>query len=119
MYCEECESKMRWRCTNKITHISKYKCPNCGHIQTEKAEIIQPVEETKKDPKYYYETTKGTFIIRKTIDKEKVSFGTYGNEDTVKKVVSELVKCDWKLDNIPSIRSKLNINKVNRSWVCV
>ena len=119
MICEECENVMRWRSTNQITHIAKYKCPICGHLQTDKIEIKTPVEETKKaEPRFYHKTTKDTYIVQKTINKQKKYVGTYGDEHTAKKVVDEMIKCDWNMDMVPTIREKLNIHKVGRSWFC-
>ena len=117
MICEECESVMHWRCTNQITHIAKYKCPICGNVQTGPDTYKEPVAE-KKIPNYYH-IRNDRWKVTKTINKEKVYVGTYGNEETAKKVVEEMIKCDWNLDMIPTIYDKLNIHKVNRSWVCV
>ena len=121
MICEECETPMHWRCTNQITSIAKYKCPVCGHVQTEKIEPVKPTKEAveKPKPKYYYKTTKGSYIVRKDISKQKLHIGTFGDEETAQKVVDEMIKCNWNMDMVPSIREKLNIHRVGRSWFCV
>ena len=117
MYCEECQSVMHWRCTNQITQVSKFKCPQCGHVQTGKLETKPLVIVEKKYPNYYH-MKNGKWIVKKTKDHQMLYVGTYGDEETAKRVVSEMIKCDWNLDMIPVIYEKLNIHKVNRSWVC-
>lgn len=120
MICEECETVMHWRCTNQITNIAKYKCPCCGNVQTEKIKPMKPTKEApnRMEPRFYYKTTQGTYIVRKEIDNQKKYLGTYGDEATAREVVDESIKCDWSLD-ITSIRERLNIQKVGRSWFCV
>ena len=115
MYCEECQSVMHWRCTNQITQVSKFKCPQCGHVQTGILET-KPVVSVEK-PNYYH-MKNGKWLVKKTKDHQMLYVGTYANEETAQKVVSEMIKCDWNLDMIPEIYEKLNIHKVNRSWVC-
>ena len=117
MICEECESVMHWRCTNQITQISKFKCPVCGHVQTGKLEV-KPVETVEKKVPNYYHMRNGSWVVKKTKNHERLYVGAYGNEETAQKVVQEMIKCDWDLNMIPEIYGKLNIHKVNRSWVC-
>ena len=43
MICDECGSeRVRWRCDNHETNITKYKCFNCGHIM--ERETTKPVK---------------------------------------------------------------------------
>ena len=87
MICEECESVMHWRCTNQITHIAKYKCPECGNVQTGPDTYKEPVAE-KKIPNYYH-IRNDRWKVTKTINKEKIYVGTYADEETAKLLSSE------------------------------
>ena len=117
MYCENCGTLMQWRCTNVNTHIAKYKCPHCGEVQTATVEIYEPPVVELKPPKNYYPHN-GSFVVRKRKEGKQHYVGCFGNEETAKKVVAEMVKCDWDLDMLPVIRTRLNIHRVGRSWVC-
>ena len=39
MFCDECGDVMVWRCTDNLTEVSKFKCPNCGHKEKRKLSI--------------------------------------------------------------------------------
>ena len=117
MYCEDCGGVMDWRCTNQITNVSKFKCRNCGHIQTGELKL-KPVNDEKKEPKFYCLNNHGSWIVKKRKNNERLYAGAYSDEETAKKVVAEMVKCDWDLDMLPVIRTRLNIHRVGRSWVC-
>ena len=81
---------------------------------------MKPTEEAikKSKPRFYHKTSKDTYIVRKEIGKQKLHIGTFGDEETAQKVVDEMVKCDWNMDMVPTIREKLNIHRVGRSWFC-
>ncbi len=120
MYCEVCGDVMMWRCTNKITSMSKYKCRNCGNVQEEKVEYKPPVPRAARVPKHYY-CKNGKYIVRSSRvgGKSQGYVGTYGDEETAKAVVEELKKHDWDKGCLPLIYEELGIQKVGRSWVCV
>jgi len=120
MKCEKCETVMQWRSTNQITHLSKFKCPRCGNVQIGENEVKYPVTEVIKEAKIpnFYHNKNGKYIVKRRRNHQLLYAGTYANEETAQKVVEELNKCDWDLDMIPAIYKKLNIRKVNRSWVC-
>ena len=117
MYCEKCDSAMQWRSTNQITHLAKYKCPQCGHIQTELQEVKMPVAVEPKTHNYYH-LRNGRWIVKKTKDHKMIYVGTFGNEETAKRVVKEMIKCDWDKGKVPEVYEKLNIHRVDRAWVC-
>lgn len=118
MYCSECGETMQWRCTNTETGIAKYKCPECGNVQTGEDEYKAPVKNPTRLPKYYY-LKDGKYIVRRWIDGEHKYIGSYADEETARKVVDKMVECDWDKARIPQVYAELNIEKVNRSWVCV
>ena len=115
MYCEECGDVMMWRCTDNITEVSKFKCPNCGHIQTGKLKKVEP--KPPQEPKYCF-NYKGKWIVRKTINHQPVYVGCFADEETAKLVVDGMKKVDWKKSMIPVVFESLGIHKVKRSWVC-
>ena len=115
MYCEECGDVMMWRCTDNITEVSKFKCPNCGHIQTGKLEKVEP--KPPREPNYCF-SYKGKWIVKKTINHQEIYVGCFADEKTAKLVVDGMKKVDWKKDLIPSVFESLGIHKVKRSWVC-
>ena len=117
MLCENCNKPMQWRSTNTETHIAKYKCPHCGQVQTITVEIYEPPIVEKKPPKNYY-CRNGSFVVRKRKEGKQHYIGTFGNEETAKKVVAEMVKCDWDKNMLPVIYSRLNIHREGKSWVC-
>lgn len=116
MLCEECQGKMQWRSTNTVTHLSKFKCPNCGHVQLAVVEFNP--KDSKVKPRYYYEKD-GKWIVRRKHDHQHKYVGTYANEETARKVVEKMNACDWDLDEIPRIYNELGIHRVNYTWVCV
>ena len=64
MICEDCGVSMQWRCTDNITRVSKFKCPNCGHVQMGKLDMKPIVEH---NPKYYHEKN-GAWIVKNSLD---------------------------------------------------
>ena len=116
MYCDECGDVMRWRCTDNITEVSKFKCPNCGHVQTGKLKKVEP--KPPREPNYYYEKN-GKWFVKKVINHQKVYVGCFADEETAKLVVDGMKKVDWNKSMIPSVFKSLGIHKVKRSWVCV
>ena len=117
MICEECESVMQWRSTNQITNIAKYKCPHCGHVQLGESEL-KPLTDEPKIPNYYH-LKNGRWIVKKTQNHKLIYVGTFGNEETAKRVVKEMIKNDWDKKMVPQVYVKLNIQRVDRAWVCV
>ena len=123
MKCEKCESVMQWRSTNTNTNLSKFKCPQCGHVQVGENDVTYHVglkveEKPKRIPKYYH-CKDGRYIVKRRRNNKLLYAGAYGNEETAKKVVKELNKCDWNMDMLSVIYDKLNIQRVKRIWVCV
>ena len=122
MKCEECNCVMQWRSTNKVTNLSKFKCPNCGHVQIGENKVTYhvglPVEEKPKRVPKYYHCKDGRYIVKRRINKKLLYAGSYADEETAKKVVKELNECDWDLNMMEKIYEKLNITKVKRIWVC-
>ena len=116
MICEDCGVSMQWRCTDNITKVSKFKCPNCGHVQMGKLDMKPIVEHN--NPKYYHEKN-GAWIVKRTINHKYLYVGSFANEETAKRVVQKMEEVDWDKSMIPSVFSSLGIHKVNRSWVCV
>ncbi len=115
MYCEECGNVMQWRSTNHITNISKFKCLHCGHVDYDIIEV-KPYKEYV--PKYYHYN--GTsWIVKRTINYEKVYVGAFATESIAQRVVEAMAKIAWDKDNIPIDFEELGIHKDNRRWVCV
>ena len=117
MYCEERGDVMLWRCTDNITNISKFKCPNCGRIQTGELKKVEP--KPPREPNYYYARKDGKWIVQKTINHKKLSLGGFTDEETAKRVVDGMKKVNWDKSMVPVVFESLGIHKVKRSWVCV
>lgn len=117
MYCSECGETMQWRSTNNETRIAKYKCQSCGNVVEAVDDYKAPVNEAFEPKNYTF--YRGRFIIHKTIDGVHRSFGTYGDEETCKKVRDKLKECDWDKSMLPKVYEELGIKRVNRVWVCV
>lgn len=65
---------------------------------------------TRSNPKYYnYDKVWGRYRIVKTINRKRVSFGTYETEKEAQKVVSELIKKNWDKKELPLILKRLKI----------
>lgn len=115
MYCDECGDVMRWRCTDNITNVSKFKCPNCGHVQTGELKRVEP--KPPKEPKHCFKY-KGKWIVRKVINHQPVYVGSFADEETAKLVVDGMKKVNWDKSMVPVVFESLGIHKVKRSWVC-
>ena len=116
MYCDECGDVMRWRCTNNITNVSKFKCPRCGNVQTGMLKKVNPLP--KREPNYYYARKDGKWMVQKTINHKKLSLGGFADEETAKRVVDGMKKVNWEKSLVPMVFESLGIHKVKRSWVC-
>ena len=117
MICEKCGAPMQWRCTNTLTRVAKYKCPECGVISTIVVEFKAPVEKEEYEAKHYY-FAHDRYIVSKKVNGERLYVGCYGNEDTAKAVVDKMIECDWDKSMLPKVYDELGMKKVNRSWVC-
>ncbi|MBP5422131.1 MAG: hypothetical protein J6Y78_06810 [Paludibacteraceae bacterium] len=117
MYCEKCGEPMQWRCTNTNTNVAKYKCPYCGNVQTT-IEECKPVPIEVREPRYYYKH-QGRFIVRRMVNGKHRYIGCFGDEETAQKVVAKMYEYGWDKSQLPKVFRELNIEKVNRSWVCV
>ena len=84
MKCEECNCVMQWRSTNKVTNLSKFKCPNCGHVQIGENKVTYhvglPVEEKPKRVPKYYHCKDGRYIVKRRINKKLLYAGSYADE---------------------------------------
>ncbi|MBP5699256.1 MAG: hypothetical protein J6W71_00150 [Methanobrevibacter sp.] len=118
MYCSECGESMQWRCTDNRTNIAKYKCPHCGNVQLGEDDYKEPVP-TVHIPKYYY-FKDGRYIVRKFVGREHrcIYIGSYADEDTANKVVEKMIEYDWDKNKVPLVHEELNIQRINRTWVC-
>ena len=116
MICEECGDEMVWRCTNNITRVGKFKCKGCGHIQTAIVEEPEPIPE--KVPNFYFEKN-GSWIVKKTINKEKVYIGSFRSEELARKVSLAMQEVGWDKSLVPDVFRKLGIQRIGRSWVAV
>ena len=115
MICE-CGARMQWRCTDTKTKIAKYKCPSCGRVAT-CVDTWKPVKDEKRICKYFYINKKGMFVINKRIQGNSHYFGSYGNEETARSVISKLKECDWDKSMVPVILDELCIDRVKGTWV--
>lgn len=116
MYCDECGTAMHWRCTDNVTNVSKFKCPRCGNVQTGELKRVEP--KPPKEPKYYYESGDGKWIVRRVINCQPVHVGSFADEETAKRVVDGMKKVNWDKSMVPMVFKSLGIHKVKRSWVC-
>lgn len=137
MICEECGSdRVRWRCDNHETHITKYTCINCGNIivkqNKDKVSLFNPDEinilkqkeeqlgivrhknnkKMKKSkklciPKNYHKSSNGTYRIYKMKNGKILYGGTVENEHLAKKIVSKLNECDWDMRKLNEIRKEV------------
>ena len=110
MYCEECGTAMHWRCTDNITNVSKFKCPNCGHVQTGK---LKRVEVSKHEPKYYCQKN-GRWVVRKVTNYQTLYVGCFADEETAKRVVDSMKKANWDENVIPDVFRSLGIHKYSK-----
>ena len=114
MFCDECGDVMVWRCTDNLTEVSKFKCPNCGHIQTGK---LKKVKIPERGPKYYCQKN-GKWIVRKVINYQTIYVGCFADEKTAKLVVDGMKKANWDKNMIPTVFESLGIHKSKHSMVC-
>lgn len=68
-----------------------------------------------KNPKYYnYDKIWKRYRISKTINKKRVSYGTYETEEEAQMVVAELKKVDWDKSQLTDIKKRLGIKCVRK-----
>ena len=104
MICEDCGAIMHWRCTNNNTNVSKFKCPQCGNIQSGKLELKPPLPKPK--PKYYY-LSKGKYYVKRTINCQRIWVGVFEDEETAKKAVCMMEEHGWDKSMVPRVKECL------------
>lgn len=82
------------------------------------------IEENKLEPRYNVYTSKrgsytpatychqtacNTYSVQKWMGDKSVSFGTYKNKRTAKKVVEKLKECNWNKEELPRIKREMGI----------
>ena len=114
MYCESCGAAMHWRCTDKQTNVSKFKCPRCGKVMTGVLEVKPPAP--KPEPRFYYRNPAG-FCVQKTTNHKTLCVGTFQDEETAKLVVDRMKDCGWDKTMIPGVFRELGIFRHKRKLV--
>lgn len=100
MFCEDCGVSMRWRCTDNITGLSKFKCPVCGKVELGVLDLKPP--QPKPEPRHYY-FTRGFYVVAKTTNYERMHIGTFRDEEMAKRVVEGMKACNWDKSMIPAV----------------
>jgi len=101
-YCTECGGVMVYRSTNNITHKSKWKCKECGHVMLNDW-VPTPLEEIKSHEPRYYFWKNGAYIVKKTLNYEQIYVGSFHSEELAKKVVDGMKSVGWDKSKIPSV----------------
>ena len=116
MICEKCGGPMQWRCTDKDTRVAKYKCPECGHLQTGIVDFIGFEKKEKFVPKHYTRRTgpKTRYEVKRIVKGKRIYVGLFDDEDTAKKVVEKMNQNDWDDTKIQFIFDELGLDKVHR-----
>lgn len=66
-------------------------------------------------PKYYnYDKILKRYRVSRTINRKRISYGTYKTEKEAQLVVQELEKHDWDREKLYSIRESLGIQNIRR-----
>jgi len=102
-YCEECGGVMVWRCTNNITHKSKWKCRDCGHILVNDYVPIEFKQIKKPEPKHYTYNN-GVYQVKKRLNGHQHYLGSFKTEDRAKKFVALMKASDWELDRVSEFK---------------
>lgn len=58
---------------------------------------------------YCHQTAYNTFSVQKYMNGKSVSFGTYKNKRTAKKVVEKLKECNWDKNELPRIKREVGV----------
>ena len=103
MKCEVCGGVMVYRSTNNITHKSKWKCKECGHVQFDDYVPVELKDLPKREWNYYY-FHNGAYVVRKRINGKQHHLAGFKSEDMAKKFVSLMKECDWSLDKVAEFK---------------
>lgn len=106
--CEVCGGVMVYRSTNNVTHKSKWKCKECGHVQLNDYVPFEFKDLPKKEPKHYTYSN-GRYDVKKRINGYQYYLAGFKSEDAAKKFVSLMKECDWQLDKVAEFKEACNV----------
>ena len=111
MKCEKCGGVMKWRCTNNITRVSKWKCSDCGHLMFDDyvpADLKKLTTLPRCEPKYYT-LAGGSYQVKKRINGPQLYLASFKSEEMAKKFVSLMKDCGWRLDKVSEYKEACTI----------
>lgn len=85
----------------RYNRIRKY-CIEKGLIDGEKSKYTNRLRFSR-----YIRKRGNKYWVRKTINHKNRGFGTYVSFNIAKKIVIELIKVDWDIDELPRIRKQV------------
>lgn len=117
LICTECGWIVRYRSTNHQTGLKKYKCPHCNDVFT--VPIIKENSINFHDKRNIRQVETGGYMIRKTVNGVRESFGTYPDLKTAIVVREKLKENNWDKKSLNKIRKELNIHMIGGHWVWI
>ena len=103
IYCEECGGIMTYRSTNNVTHKTKWKCKECGHIRFDDYVPFEFKQIRKPEPKHYT-CCHGRYDVKKRINGRQYYLGTFKSEALAKKFVALMKASEWDLSRVVEFR---------------
>ena len=109
-YCEECGGVMTYRSTNNVTHKTKWKCRECGHIMfNDYVPFEFKQEHREKQPPKYYSVWKNSYQVKKRINGKQWYLASFRSEAMAKKFVALMKASEWDLSRVVEFKEACQV----------
>lgn len=98
-YCEVCGGIMTYRSTNNVTHKTKWKCKECGHVMLNDYVPFEFKQVARPEPKYYT-FYGGTYQVKKRVNGHQFYLASFKSKEAAKKFVALMKASEWDLSRV-------------------